>query len=104
MYMETESYYLRHKIDQTLYVYLEIGETWENSFMMEFRLTKSSPHFIKSGALYEHRHMLIAFKWIAITSLDEIRKDKKIEWIPITPDDSLKYVVKTFKESYVQQN
>ena len=102
--MAKECYYLRHKIDQTLFVYLEIGETWEETFMMEFRKTGSYPHFIKSGALYEHRHMLIAFKWIAITSAEEIQRDKKIEWRPITPDVSLEYTVNTFIESYVKQS
>jgi hypothetical protein len=102
--METESYYLRHKIDQGLFVYLEIGETWEETFMMEFRSTDSCPHYIKSGALYEHRHMLIAFKWMALTRVEEILRDKKIEWTPIRPDEPLQYLVKTFKESYIKQS
>jgi len=101
MRMVAERYYLRNKRDQGLYVYLEIGETWEESFMMEFRMTEGYPHFVKTGALYEHRSILIAFKWIAISSLEEILRDKKIEWEPITPDEPLKYQVKNFKDSFI---
>ena len=96
-------YYLRHKVDQELYVYLEIGESWEDSFMMEFRMTESSPHFIKTGALYEHRHILIAFKFIAISPLEEVMRDKMLEWKPITPDHQLEYVVNNFVESNKKQ-
>ena len=91
-----ECYYLRNKLDQQLYVYLEIGETWEESFVMEFRMTETSPHFIKSGALYEHRHILIAFKYIAITDVVDVLKDKKLEWIPVKPDEQLKMIANNF--------
>lgn len=100
--MAKEVYYLRHKIDQELYVYLEIGDTWEDSYMMEFRLFEPSPHFIKTGALYEHRHILIAFKLIAITDAVEAHGDKKLEWVPIKPDEQLEFVVNTFKETFVK--
>lgn len=96
-----ERYYLRHKINQELFVYVEFSEKWEDTFMMEFCITDCAPHFIKTGALYEHRHLLIAMKYIAKTDVKKILGDKKIEWKPIIPDDQLKYVVKTFKESYI---
>lgn len=101
--MDVERYYLRHKIDQELYVYLEIGETWEESFMMEFRMTEGFPHFIITGALFEHRYLLIAFKWMAITDIVELSKDKKNEWRPVNPDEALLYCIETLKESFVKK-
>ena len=102
--MAKELFYLRHKIDQELYVYLEIGETWEDSFMMEFRVYEIAPHFIRTGALYENRNVLIAFKYIAITPLLDVKRDKKLEWMPITPDSQLEYVVKNFIEANKRTN
>ena len=102
--MAKEIYYLRHKVDQELYVYLEIGETWEASIIMEFRIPEIAPHFIKTGALYENRNILIAFKYIAISPLAEIMSDKKYEWKPITPEPQLEYVVKNFIESNKSTN
>ena len=99
--MDKECYFLRHKIKQELFVYLEIGETWEESFFMEFKITDDAPHSINSGSLYENRHTLIAFKYIAITDIKEILKDKKLEWMPIEPDAQLKFSAKTFVESFV---
>lgn len=99
--MAKECYYLRHKIDQELYVYLELGETWEESFLMEFRMTEVVPHFIKNGALYENRHILLAFKYIAISDTVEVLRDKKLEWKPIEADEQLKLSAKTFVGSFL---
>lgn len=102
MLMAKESYYLRHKLDQGLYVYLEIGETWEDSFLMEYRITETKPHWIKLGSLDENRRILLEFKDSALTSPKEITKDKKLEWKTIHPDAQLEYVTRTFIESYVK--
>lgn len=97
--MAKECYYLRNKLDQGLYVYLELGETWEDSFLMEFRITEYAPHFLKTGALYENRHILLAFKCIAISDSKKIL-DKKYEWQPVNADERLKYSAQTFIESF----
>lgn len=102
MLMAKESYYLRHKLDQGLYVYLEIGETWEDSFLMEYRITETKPHWIKTGSLDENRRILLEFKDSALTSPQEITRDKKLEWKTIHPDAQLEYLTKTFIESYVK--
>lgn len=103
MLMAKESYYLRHKLDQGLYVYLEIGETWEDSFLMEYRITETKPHWIKTGSLDENRRILLEFKDAALTSPQEKNEDKKFEWKTIQPDVQLEYVTKTFIDSYVKQ-
>lgn len=102
MLMAKESYYLRYKLDQELYVYLEIGETWEDSFLMEFRITETNPHWIKTGSLDVNRRILLEFKDSALTSPQKITRDKKLEWITIQPDAQLEYVTRTFIESYVK--
>ena len=101
--MAKESFFLRHKIDQELYVYIELGETWEESFLMEFRMTEFAPHFMKTGALYENRHILLAFKNIAIMDIKDVLKDKKLEWIPVNADEQLKYSAKTLIESFLKK-
>ena len=98
--MNRKCYYLRHKVNQELYVYLEIGETWEESFFMEFCLTETAPHYIKTGALYEHRNILLAFKYIAITDIKEVLHDKKLDWKPVVEDDQLIISAKTFIDSF----
>jgi len=100
--MAKEYYYLRHKLDLGLYVYLEIGETWEDSFLMEFRITETKLHWIKTGSLDENRRILLEFKDYALTSPQEITKEKKLEWKIIHPDAQLEYVTRTFIESYVK--
>jgi hypothetical protein len=100
--MAKESYYLRHNFNQGLYVYLEIGETWEDSFFMEFRITETKSHWIKTGSLDENRRILLEFKDSALTSPKEITRDKKLEWKTIHPDAQLEYVTRTFIESYVK--
>lgn len=102
--MEKECYYFRHKINQELYVYLELGETWEESFLMEFCMADTAPHYIRTGALYENRHILIAFKYIAITPITDVMKDKKLEWKPIQSDSQLDFITKTFIESFIKTN
>ncbi len=102
--MAKESYYLRHKLDQGLYIYIELAETWEDSFLMEFRITEFAPHFFRTGVLYENRHILLAFKYIAITDVKEILLDKKIEWIPIIANERLKASAQTFIESFLKND
>ena len=102
MLMAKEYYYLRNKLDQELYLYLEIGETWEDSFLMEYRITETKPHWIKPGSLNENRSILLEFKDSALTSSQEITKQKKFEWNNIHPDAQLEYVTRTFIESYVK--
>lgn len=71
------------------------------SFLMEFRMTEVAPHFIKSGALYENRHILLAFKYIAISDTIEVLRDKKLEWKPVEADEQLKLSAKTFVSSFL---
>lgn len=94
-----ECYYFRNKIDQQLYVYLEIGETWEKSFVMEFRMTETKPNRIKTGSLIENRRILLEFKDAALTSPQKITENKIFEWKIIHPDTQLEYVTKTFIDS-----
>ena len=102
--MEKECYYFNHKIDQELCAYVEIGATWEDSFIMEFRTTEVAPHFIKTGALYENRSILLAFKKIALMEMTEVLRDKELEWKPIKEDSQLEYCAKTFIQSYLKTN
>ena len=101
--MDKERYYLRHKIDQELFIYLELGETWEESFIMEFRMTEVTPHYIKTGALFENRHILLAFKYIAIFDTQEVLRDKKLEWKPVKADEQLKFSAKSLVESLLKR-
>ena len=100
--MDKECYYLRHKLDQELYAYLELGETWEESFLMEFRMTEVAPHYIKTGALFENRHILLAFKYIGMMDIVEVLRDKKLEWKPVEADEQLKFSAKTLVESLLK--
>lgn len=102
--MKKECYYFNHKVDQDLCAYVEIGATWEDSFIMEFRTTEDAPHFIKTGALYENRSVLLAFKMIALMEMTEILRDKKLEWKPIQKDPQLEYTVKTFRQYFFKTN
>ena len=103
MHMEKRCYYFRHKVDQGLFVYLELDETWEDTFLMEYRITETKPNWIKAGSLNENRHILLQFKDAALTSPQEKNEDKKFEWKTIQPDVQLEYVTKTFIDSYVKQ-
>lgn len=98
--MAKECYYLRHKIDQELFIYLEFDETWEKSFLMEFRINEVEPHFIKTGVMYENRNILLAFRSIGLMSFVEASKDKKIEWRAVTPDNHLEFSAKNFLDAF----
>lgn len=100
--MAKEYYYLRNKLDQELYVFLEIGETWEDSFLMEFRITETKPHWIKTGSLDVNRRILLEFKDSALASPLEITRSKNLGWKTIHPNAQLKYVTNTFIESYIK--
>ena len=93
--MAKESYFLRPKFDQELYVYLEFGESWEESFLMEFRITEFTPHYIKTGDLFENRQILLAFKNIANMDIVEVLRDQKLKWKPVKADEQLKYSAKS---------
>ena len=58
MLMDKKGHYFRHKIDQGLYAYLELDEIWEDTFLMEYRMTETKPHWIKTGSLNENRRIL----------------------------------------------
>lgn len=101
MFMNINKYYFRHKIDQSLYAYLELGETWENTFLMKYRLTETKPHSIKSGSLEDNIPILLDFKDAVLTATNGIIENKKFEWIIVQPGVQLDYVTKTFIESYI---
>lgn len=101
MFMDRKKYYLRHKIDQSLYIYLELGETWEDTFLMEYRLTEIKPHLIKLGSLEENKSIILDFKDAVLTATNGIIENKKFEWKIVQPSDQLDYVTKTFIESYI---
>ena len=95
--MDKKSYYLRSKVNQNLYVYLEIGKTWEDSFAMEFCKSEVSPRLIMTGV--EHKNMLVTFHSIANTDIVEVKRNKEMEWLPIKSDQHLEYIAKTLKNS-----
>lgn len=100
--MEKKCYYFRHKIDQGLYAYHEIDETWKGTFLMEYRMTETKPHWIKTGSLNENHHILLEFKDATLTSPQEITEEKQFEWKTIHPNAQLEYVTKTFIESFIK--
>lgn len=101
--MAVETYFFRHKRNQGLYAYLELGETWEESFLMEFRITEDAPHFVKTGAIFDNRHLLLAFKYIATLNYVDAQRDKKLDWRKIEADTQLKYSAQTFIESFMKK-
>lgn len=99
--MAKDIYYLRNKLDQDLCAYLEVGETWEDSFLMEFMLSDDAPRVTYTGASYENRSILQLFMKIGSSTYENTIKDKNLEWFPIKPDAELMYVVETLANSFI---
>ena len=102
--MAKDCYYLRHKRNQELFAYLEINETLDDSFVMEFCITDSEPLFIHTGAQDKNRNELQMFEEIATTPIRIVLHDKQMEWKLIPKDIQLEYVVKTFTDSFKEPN
>ena len=102
--MAKEVYYLRSKLDQDLFAYLEIGETWEESFLMEFKLSSDAPLATRTGASVENRRVLLLFKKIGLSTYEDAIKEKYQEWIPIEPDNQIKYISETLANSSIYNN
>ena len=47
--MESDRIERQYNDSKELYAYLELGDTWEESFLMEFRITEVAPHYIKKA-------------------------------------------------------
>ena len=96
--------FFRHKLNQELYTYVEIDDSWKDSFVMEFQKSEIEPHFIKSGESEENRRVICGFNEIIEIDIKEALSSKDFEWIPVKPDEQLKYSAKVFKESILKNN
>ena len=97
--MGKKCYYLRHKIDQGRFAYLEIDQSWEDTFYMEFCFTDSYPPVLKLGEEPENRCLIEEIRKNALLSRNNALSDENYDWYVIESDVRLELMVKDFIES-----
>lgn len=96
--MEKKDYYLRLKIDQGRYAYLEIGQSWKETMLLKFRITDPFP-LVLSGANYENRCEIQKIIFNALLYSNKLLREEILDWDVIEPDSRLELMVKDYLEA-----